>query len=442
MKLGTLPRAALVLTASLVSVMAAAQTTSSQGGLTIPDEFQFLGRSDPNVRKATAIVNGEVITESDIDHRIALIAASNDIQIPPDELQRIRAQVLRNLIDETIQIQAAAQRDIEVQDREVDAYYARFAERMGHTPQTFGQYLRSIGSSERSIRRQIRAEMAWQRLQSRQIAPFVNVGDEEVQAVIDRLNASRGAREFHIAEIFLAATPETAPEMARNAALIVQQLRNGASFPAYARQFSEASTAAVGGDLGWVRAEQLPAPLAQALQSLPVGTVSDPIRVDGGISIIAVRDTRQILTPDARDAVLSLMQMSVTFPPGTTEQQAAPAIERLVRTTQTMGGCGGAQQAANAIGAELVSNDQIQVRELPPALQEMLLSLSIGQATRPFGSLDTRVSVLILCGRDDPQAVSGPTFEYVYERMQEERVNRRAQRFLRDLRRDAVIDYR
>ena len=40
---------------------------------------------------------------------------------------------------------------------------------------------------------------------------------------------------------------------------IVDQVRQGASFLAYARQFSEASTAAVGGDLGWMRPEQLPA---------------------------------------------------------------------------------------------------------------------------------------------------------------------------------------
>jgi peptidyl-prolyl cis-trans isomerase SurA len=72
----------------------------------------------------------------------------------------------------------------------------------------------------------------------------------------------------------------------------------------------------------------------------------------------------------------------------------------------------------------------------------MLLNLNIGQATRPFGSLESRVSVLVLCGRDDPQTVTGPTFEEVQTRLTDERVTRRAQRFLRDLRRDAVIDYR
>jgi peptidyl-prolyl cis-trans isomerase SurA len=449
MKLGTLPRAALVLAGTALSVVAAAQTAQqpapqagSQGGLTIPDEVQFLGRSDPNVRKATAIVNGDVITESDIDHRLALVVASNNITIPPEELQRIRAQILRNLIDETLQIQAAQQRDIEIEQREIDAAYTRVAERAGYNRQTFGPYLRSIGASERTMRRQIHSEMAWTRLQGREIAPFINVGEQEVQALIDRMNAARGTREFHVREIFLSATPETAAAQQANAARIFEQLRQGASFQAYARQFSEASTAARGGDLGWVRAEQLPDPLALAVSEMPVGGVSPPIAVPGGFSIVALADSRQILMPDARDAVLSLMQMSIAFPRGTTEQQAQPAIVRLVQTSQSMGGCGGAQQAASQIGAELVTNDQVTARDLPPQLQEMLLNLAVGQATRPFGTLDTRVSVLVLCGRDDPDTINGPTVEQVQRQLEDERSNRRAQRFLRDLRRDAVIEYR
>ncbi|WP_431852911.1 foldase protein PrsA [Allosphingosinicella sp.] len=443
MKLGTLPRAALALAASLLSVMAAAQTSGpARTGLSIPENIEFMGRADPNVRKATAIVNGEVITESDIDHRLALVEASQQIRIPAEELPRIRAQILRNIIDETLQIQAAAQRELTIEQREINGHYTRIAERMGHTQPAFAAFLRSIGSSERSMKRQIHAELAWARLQSREIAPFVNVGDEEVQAVINRLTASRGTREFRVSEIFLSATQESAAEVRTNAARIVEQIRNGASFPAYARQFSEASTAAVGGDLGWVRAELLPDPLAAALPGLRIGMVSDPIPVSGGFSIVVVTDTRQILTPDARDALLSLMQVSVRFPAGTTEEQARPAIERLVQTTQTMGGCGGAPQAAAAIGAEVVSNDQVAVRELPGPLQEMLLGLNIGQATRPFGSLQSQVSVLVLCGRDDPQTVTGPSFEQVFAQINDERVNRRAQRFLRDLRRDAVIDYR
>lgn len=445
MKLGTLPRAAIVLAVPLLSAMAAAQATqppASRGGLTIPDQVEFLGRDTSGVRKATAIVNGEVITETDIDQRLALVAASQNVQIPADELQRIRAQILRNLIDEALQIQAAAQRDIEVEQREIDQAFGRVAARSGPNATNFPAYLRTLGSSERSLKRQIHAELAWTRLQQRYFSLQSNVSEAEVQSILDRLNASRGTREFRVSEIFISSTPETAAEAQANIGRIFQQIRGGGSFPAYARQYSQASTAVIGGDLGWVRAEMLPDVLAQALAEMPVGAVSPPIPVPGGYSIVALADSRQILTVDARDAVLSLIQMSITFPQGTLEAAARAGVERFVQTTQSMGGCGGAQAAAQQLGAGVVANDQVRVRELPPQLQEMLLNLAVGQATRPFGSVESEVSVLVLCGRDDPQQANAPTFESIQTALEEDRINRRAQRFLRDLRRDAVIEYR
>lgn len=441
MKLGRFPRAAAMLAVSLLSVVAAAQSQPGSTGLDIPDTIQFVGNAQPGVRKATAIVNGEVITESDIDHRLALIVASNRVELPPEEIQRVRAQVLRNLIDETLQIQAARQQEVAVDEREVDQYFDRFASSFGQTSQNFIAYLRSIGSSERSLKRQIRGELSWQRVQRRNIEPFVTVGDDEVQSVIDRLNASRGTAEYRVAEIFISSTPETTAEARANAMRIVQQIRSGASFPAYARQFSEASTAALGGDLGWVRLEQLPPELAGLVQQMPVGAISDPVPLPGGFSIVVLADSRQILVADPRDAMLSLLQMSITNPAGTSNADAQARAAQLAQITQSMGGCGGATQAATSLGAELVSNDQVRVRELPPTLQPMVLELSVGQATTPFGATD-RISVLVLCGRDDPENSGGPSFDQVYAQMNEERVNRRAQRYLRDLRRDAVVDYR
>ena len=445
MKLGTFHRAAFVLAGTLAAAAAVAQTGGSAaipgGGLNLPDDGRFLAPEDPGVRKATAIVNGTVITGTDIDHRMALIAIANGGNIAPEELPRLRQQVLRNLVDETLQIQAAIAEDIKIEPKELDQYFARYAQNFNQTPSQFAAYLRSAGSSDTSIKRQIQGELSWSRLQRRQIEPFVNVSEEEVQTVIARLNAARGTKEYKVSEIFISATPETANEARANADRIVEQLRNGASFMAYARQFSEASTAAVGGDLDFVRAEQLPEPLAAAVQELPVGTVSNPIAVPGGFSIIAVTDTRQVLTADPRDAVLSLKQLSVNFPRGTPRSQIDSRIQQLVRTSQGMGGCGRAEEVAAGIGAEVVTNDQVKVRDLPAPLQPTLLNLGIGQQTAPFGT-EERVSVLVLCGRDDPAPVAEVSFDQIHDQIADNRINLRARRYLRDLRRDAVVDYR
>src|SRR4051794_39307995 len=265
------PAAAAPAPAALVGTQAPASDVPSTAGLNLPSNPNFLGDTNTSVRKATAIVNGTVITGTDVDQRLALIVLANGGQIPAEEMQRLRDQVLRNLVDETLQIQAAAAQDIKIEPAEVDSYFARYAQGFGKTAADFSAYLRANGSSAASVKRQIQGEMAWSRLQRSKIEPFVNVSEDEVKSVIARLNAAKGAQEYKVSEIFLSATPETAATVRANADRIVQQLRGGASFLAYARQFSEASTAARGGELGWVQAEQLPEQLGSAVKALPVG---------------------------------------------------------------------------------------------------------------------------------------------------------------------------
>jgi peptidyl-prolyl cis-trans isomerase SurA len=357
-------------------------------------------------------------------------------------MKAVREQVLRDLVDETIEIQAAEQEKIKVTDAEINQYYGRYAQNFKQSPAQFTAFLRANGSSALSVKRRIWGEIAWSRLQRSRIEPYVNVSEDEVKQVMNRLNAAKGTQEYRVAEIFLSATPETAATVRANADRILQQLKQGGAFGAYARQFSEASTAATNGELGWVRAEQLPDPLAAAVRQMPVGGVSEPIAIPGGYSILALEDSRQVLTADPRDAVLSLKQLSITFTPNMPRPAVEAKIQELVRTTQSMGGCGGAEAAAQRIGAEVITNDQVKVRDLPTQIQTSLLGLQVGQSTAPFGAVNEKVSVLVLCGRDDPPAAGDVSFEQVYNQLTEARVNMRARRYLRDLRRDAVIDYR
>jgi peptidyl-prolyl cis-trans isomerase SurA len=418
-----------------------ASTPSTTQALRLPQNPQIFGNAMPSVVKATAIVNGDVITQTDVDQRVALLAIANGGGIPADQLDELRQQVLRNLIDETLEIQAAKAEKIDWKQSDIDRTVQRVATGVKQTPDQLTKYLEANGSSIKSLRRQIEGEIAWQRLQNAKIESSVSVGDDEVKAVLDKLKASKGTEEYHVGEIFLSSTPDTESQTIANAQKILQQLRSGASFAGYARQYSVASTAAVGGDLGWVRPEQLPEPIAATLRQMSAGSVSNPIPVPGGVSIIAVPDTRKILTRDPRDAVLSLKQVSINFPKGTSRETAEPIVAHFGEAARAVGGCGGADKIAADFHGEVVQQDGVKMRDLPPALQQMMLQLQVGQATQPFGSLDEGVRTLVICGRDevDPTA---PSYDEVYSQLNEERVNSRSRRYLRDLRRDAVIEFR
>jgi peptidyl-prolyl cis-trans isomerase SurA len=431
----------LALATAAIAQQEAPPQANSTALLNLPQNPQVFGSPLPLVVKATAIVNGEVITQTDIDQRLALMAIANNTPIPTNEIDRLRQQILSNLIDETLQIQAAKAEEIEITDADIDKTVARVAGNVKQTPDQMAAYLKTRGSSIKSIRRQIMGEMAWRRLQSKKIESTVSVGDEEVKAVIDKLNASKGVEEFRVGEIFISSSSANEEQARGRAQQIFDALQQGGSFVGYARQYSEASTKVVGGDLGWVRPEMLPNELATTIREMRPGMVSVPIKVQGGYSIIAVQDTRKILTADPRDSVLTLKQVTVAFPAGTTRAQAEPIVAKFAQAAQNIGGCGGAEKIAGELNAEVVQSDEVKMRDLPPALQEMMLQMQVGQATRPFGSIEEGVRVLVLCGRDvaDPTM---PSFDQVYAQLNEERINLRSRRYLRDLRRDAIIDFR
>ena len=427
-----------------VASMALAQTVPDQQvpttGLDLPANFQFFGKGDPNVRKPTAIVNDTVITGTDVDQRVAMVVAISKLNLKPEERDQLRLQMLRQLIDEALQIQEAKANEITVDPREIEQSFNRVSKNFQKTPEQMRAWLKEVGASERTIRRQIEADMAWNRLLRRRVN--INVGEAEVKAMIERMKAAKGSDEYHVYEIYMNATPDRAQEVHASMQKMIQQMREGAPFDYLAKTYSEASTKAVGGDLGWIRPAMLPDALAKAAQEMQPGQVAGPIQLPTGFSILYLAEKRQVLTADPRDAKLSLRQIAITFPKGTTEAQATARAGEFATATRAIKGCGDVANVAKAQNADVVDRDGIAIKELPPALQNMIMPLQVGQVTQPFGSVEDGVRVLVLCGRDDPTEAAEPSVEQVQAKLEDERTNLRAQRMLRDLRRDALVEYR
>jgi len=442
---GTALTVAGIIGLALAPAAAPAQTVAvptADNPFGLPDDVNLFAKADPDRRTATAIVNGFVITGTDIDQRVALVTAASEAPISAEEMLRLRVQVLRNLIDETLKIQKADADKLEVKPEEVEQTYLQLAgQNFAGNPKKMDDYLVSIGSSPASLKRQISGETAWENILRRNITPFVNVSAEEVNDVLKRMNEAKGTDEYRMGEIYLSATTENRAAVLANAQKIMEQLEQGGSFVAYARQYSEATTAVVGGDLGWVRLGQLPPQLAAAARTMTTGQLQGPIEIPGGFSILYLINKRQVLMADPNEALLSLKQISVAFAPGVSQAQAEAKVTEFGAYIDGLKGCGDVEAGAKKIGAEVISNDGIKAANLPEQLRAILLGLQIGQATPPFGGVKEGVRVLMLCGRDDPKDAGAPTFAAVMDQIEQDQVNKRAQRLLRDLRNDAYIEY-
>ncbi len=427
-------------------VIAQAQTAEETFGPTnIPISVVGPKLNDPNNRAPVAVVNGAVITGTDLAQRVALLVATSGGELPEEELQLVRLQVLSNLIDETLQIQGAEAQELEVESAMVDGRYAEVAQRnFGATADAIDKMdaqMLAFGSSAASLKRQIRGEIAWQLLLRRNVIPFINVSVEEAQEQLAQLEATRGSTEYRIGEIYLSTTPETRQAVYQTAVGIVERLRQGGNFQAYARQFSQASTATVGGDLDFVQLNRLPPELAREVDQMQVGELVGPIEVPGGFSIVLLIDKRQVLMADPRDSMLSLKQVSISFPPDISDEEFTTRVNAFGEAMSQVGSCELADAKAVEFGAQVVPNNSIRARSLPPQLQSILLEMQPGQSTPGFGSKEDGVRVLILCGKQAPPAASGKTVAQIQQEIENERIEKRANAYLRDLRNDADIQF-
>ena len=147
--------AALALAAAVGGQTVPDTETPDATGLKFPTNLQIFGKLDPNIRKPTSIVNDTLITGTDVDQRVALIVAANNIDLSADDRAKLKLQVLRQLIDETLEIQEAKARDISVSSDEINESYDRVARNFNRTPAEFSRYLRDKVSSDLSLKSQI-----------------------------------------------------------------------------------------------------------------------------------------------------------------------------------------------------------------------------------------------------------------------------------------------
>ncbi len=134
---------------------------SAVGALDLPQSITLMGKADPNVRKATAIVNGEVLTKTDVDQRLALVILANSGKVSDEEKERMRLQVFRNLVDETLQIPGSARSRKSRFRRTRSTRTSRASPtNFKYSPDGFAKYLASQGSSATSMKRQIEAQLA------------------------------------------------------------------------------------------------------------------------------------------------------------------------------------------------------------------------------------------------------------------------------------------
>ncbi|MHA6288372.1 peptidylprolyl isomerase [Maricaulis sp. CAU 1757] len=389
-----------------------------------------------------ALVNDEPITTVDVRNRMRLIIASTGMtQLDEETLARVQDQAIRGLIDEHLQLQAASEYDITVEDEEINRSLLDLANRNGTTIDTIIGDLQSSGVDPSTLRHQLEAEIAWQIIVNGRYGSRIRISEQQIEQALERLAASASQPQYRIFELYFE-VPAPGQEQAtiQRVIAVMQQLERNVPFPELARQFSDAPSAASGGDIGWITANQLqpevaaimPQMVQQFQASNQQGALSNPIQVPGGFMVIALVGVRDGTTTLQYDLV------QITLPTSAVTEQKQIRFQRAMSENPT---CAASQSVADSLeGALHTPLGSIGTDAVLPQIRDALAPLDAGDNTGVMQSA-AGLQTLIVCDR----TIAGPgvpSRDDLEAQLRGQQLSLHSRRWLRDLRRDSTVEIR
>ena len=340
---------------------------------------QAASRDPVLLERVAAVVNSEIILESEVQRRLAqarqAIARAKQAA-PPDN--RLRDQVLDRMINDLVLLQRAAQVGLSVDEATLNRAIARIAEENGLSQDGLSAQLASEGIAFARFRQDIRDEILLTRLREREVANRLSISDAEIDAFLaaQGTNLSK-AEEWRVSQILL--------DSEAKAKAVAQRLQGGEDFAAVARELSLAPDATNGGDLGWRGAERLPTIFMKAVEKLQPGQWTGPFQSPGGFHILRLEDRRSSIRSQVVD-VFRARHILIRVDAQTSEQTATRRLQELRRRL----GLGEAfEQLAKdfsqdpgsaAKGGQL---DWAYPGDLVPEFERAALGLARGQVSEP-----------------------------------------------------------
>jgi peptidyl-prolyl cis-trans isomerase SurA len=391
-----------------------------------------------------AHVNDDVITNYDVGQRMRLLVITAGIQPTRDDMAELQQYALSSLVDERLEMQELRREEKEQKisivatDSVVDDAIADMAKDAHMTSDQLLASLAQQGIEPDTLRSQLRAQLSWRDWIRGRYGSQVLVGEDQIRAFQQRVSAEASKPKYLISEVFIDAGKAGGVSQALDEAnQLIAQLHQGAPFAAVARQFSAASTAANGGDAGWVTAGELDPAVQAALDAMRPGTLSAPIPVKDGVYIVSLRDRQA----GGSSLLISLKQAAIALPSDAPQAQVDAARATLETLRAQLHGCDNFETIAGRVQGVLAGDlGEAEAKDLAPAFRDAALALQVGEISEPIRS-DQGLHLVAVCSKRSNTA-QGLDHDQIENRLMGERLEMINKRSIRDLRNSASIEVR
>ncbi len=258
--------------------------------------FHSVTFSQRLIDRIVAIVDKEIITESELTERLQFVAIQNRIDSATPGLKK---QVLEAMITEKLTLAQARIDSIEVKDDEVtrtlDMQIQNLIRQLGSEQRLEQVYGKTVARIKREYRDEIRNQLLVQRVRQ-QMESKVTISRKEVEEFFEAYKDSLPPvpEEFTISHILLIPKPDSIVENKTKLFMeaILDSVKAGGDFAEFARKYSVDGTAASGGDLGWAKRGDFVREFEEALFALKENEVSKVVKTQFGYHIIQLLQRR------------------------------------------------------------------------------------------------------------------------------------------------------
>jgi len=256
------------------------------------------------VERVVAVVNDSIILESELRARlIPVMQEVSEIADPKERerrLAKLQGQVLDDMVNEDLIVQAAEAAKIDVDSSEVQAALDEIKSQNKLDDAALNQVLAAQGFTMTNYRSDLRRQLLRLRAVNQLVAPKVSITEDDVRARYDQLqrrsDSISSVKLSHI-QIKLPPNPteQQITEAKERAAKAIQRIKGGEAFAAVAAEMSDdTTTKTTGGELGWFQRGSINADLESVVFSMEKGDVRGPIfSEDKGLEVFQVTEVKK-----------------------------------------------------------------------------------------------------------------------------------------------------
>lgn len=223
-----------------------------------------------------ALINGDIISSEDIQDQVDIFMLNSPVPYNEETKDMITHRVMAQTIEQKLKLQAAEKENIKINEADIEKQMQLWAKKNNTTVSG----LKNKNINLAALSDNLKAELAWVKLVRKKFFQTTHITQKEINQTIDEVTKDMGIKKYQVLEIYLK------KENAKDINTLVEKLREDPRFELYAARFSDAPSAANGGNLGWINSGKMLSALEMRLNSMQPGEVSDAIQIGNGYYIL------------------------------------------------------------------------------------------------------------------------------------------------------------